>query len=862
MASTNYINECKKGANSNRLGKFTINNTEINQSNYLNQVSIKDSIYNDGNLLGSIFDKTLEATIINKPTNLDLESAKITNVGIGINFSTPEYVTFDDFVIEEIKDSDTENSTSFTAYGSGAKLDEPYKCTLNFENTTHTIYEFYEDVCKQLGLTPNDKTITNGTIAVNGNPFNNNESCRVVIGAIEKVSCNFIDINWKEKTSNLRWFSNTIDYEFATSDYSTLEGSLLKYGPLNVVIIGNSQITGENVTKQDDESIAENGENQIMIDEPYFLYNQNLRVQALPAIFDKLNGLEYYDVKLTSYYGKPFLKVGNKIRINSPENKVYDTYILTHEFTYNGAFKSIISSPALNKEEQKVKNQIDSDSIRNRLTKAEIEVNKIAGEINSTVARVDMLEQSIDALEVNLDTNILVVSVNNEKKPFSSKTYEVDYNVKFLGTEITEGYTITVNGSYSGITTDVSSLGKIKFEVNSNTAIENEENKFAFNISFTSAGTEYTNTIYVTISTLTNESEQNVIISLDEPTDTTVLWYDLNSNKLMKYTDEMSGYTLTTDTVFNADTQYYEKINDEYSMVGYDSETQTFTLNDGTEYKVGDTIPYNSLYEYVEIEAGWSVVNDDKNLEIYVNNIASNLVSTSSSLLNRINNVEEKTDLANDSIKNIDESTKKELGKFRAELDEKEIEISKISTIEKSVTRLQTNTYDKTQVQSILNGNGYFPTTDTTYQSGTIYYNSSYIQLVASTDYQIGQEITGTIYEYGIVTSVVNNVSKFDDNGLLIQRTNAEDKIISDTTGLYNDKGISIHAVKNHEEADEVLYAGYVDDDRFGDKYIGNTIVYTNNLKVDTYAEFGDKVQIQSYQDHVTGYEGGGWFTL
>lgn len=862
MASNNFIEECKYGANSNRLGKFTIDSVNVNQSEYLNQMSIKESIYNNGNILGGIFDKTLEATLVNKPDTLELEGKTISNVAVGVKYSdsTTEYVSFDNFIVETIKDAETNSSTSITAYGSGTKLDEPYNCTLDFSSTTHTIYEFYEDVCEQLGLTPTDSSITNGTISVSGNPFTNAESCRIVLEAIEKVSCSYVDIDWSNQTISLTWFSDTIDYEFNPSDYSTLEGSLLKYGPVNVVIIGNSQVTGENVTEEDSESITLNGENQIIIDEPYFLYNQQLREQALPAIFDKLDGFEYYDIKLTTPYGKPFLKVGNKIRINTVDNKIYDTYVLTHEFIYNGAFKSIIESPALTKTEQTMKNLINSSSIKNRLRKTEIVVDKINGEITSTVARVETLEESIEALEFVPDTNLVIVNVNGSKKPFSSKTYEVDYDVLFLGTSLSSGYTITSNNTHTGITVNVSILGKLKFTVNSNTAITSEENKFGFTVSYTSAGTTYTSTKYVMVNTLASEVEQNVVIGSAEPTDTSVLWYDTNSDTLKSYIELTDGYALTTDLIFDADNQYYELINDNYVMVTF--ENNKFILNDGTEYSVGDNIPENMLYNHYQKGGDWTNVNEDTDLENYANSIAKALETTSTKLGNQINTVSSNLSTTQNTLNQLSNTVSENYAELSDLLEEQGTELTKISTIESNVQRLQSDTYDKTQIQKILNGTGYFLTKDTKYQSGTTYFNSSYRQLVAGTDYNVGDTITGTIYEYGLVRTVVNNISQFDDSGLSIKITDDNNNIISDTTGLYNDKGISIHKVENHAEGDEVLYAGYVEDNRFGEKYIGNTIVYTDNLKVNTYAELGSGVLIQDYTDPETNLKGAGWFAL
>ena len=197
----------------------------------------------------------------------------------------------------------------------------------------------------------------------------------------------FVDVDYDTNKIDLKWLSQSEepDYEFETSDYAELDGGKIVCGPINTLIIKNSQIDDENVTITDDESIALYGENSITISEDYILYNEQLRNQAINAIWQKVNGLTYTDCKLTTYYGKPFLKIGDKIRINKNDNGYFDTYVLNHNFTYDGTFKSVIESPALTKQEIKTKQPI---SLKEKLYETTINVDKQKGEIESLTRRV------------------------------------------------------------------------------------------------------------------------------------------------------------------------------------------------------------------------------------------------------------------------------------------------------------------------------------------------------------------------------------------------------------------------------------------------------------------------------------------
>ena len=383
---------------------------EINQTNHLASIELKESSYVNNTIIGSIFTKSAEVKLLNLPQDTQLVNKTIIpKIGVKYANDTTEYIDFDKYIIESIKDEQTASNTNFTAMNGGTLLDKEYVCSLSFENgATHTINEFYQDACNQIGLTPTDVTFDNSELVMTGNPFTNKETIRTVLSEVEKTSCSIINFDWKAKTISLTWLSSQIDYEFNTSDYSTLEGSLTQYGPLNVIILGNSQLDGENIVMTDEQSVSQNGEHQILIDSPYFLYTEALRNQAIQAIYNKLDGLTYYDLKLTTPYGKPFLKIGNKIRINTNENQVYDTYVLTHTFTYDGAFKSIIESPALTSAEQTVKNEFKNNSMKERLKRTEVIVDKATGDITAITQRVETAENELGNMYTKEQVNTLV----------------------------------------------------------------------------------------------------------------------------------------------------------------------------------------------------------------------------------------------------------------------------------------------------------------------------------------------------------------------------------------------------------------------------------------------------------------------
>lgn len=413
MASNNFINECTNGAYANRLGKILVDGVQqpIDETNNLSSFSIEDSCYVDGNIVGTTYLKKLSAQFLSVPTNVDLIDKRISaHVGVKYADTTEEWLNMGNYTVEHPNDEQTADLTQITAYDDFNNLDKVYVCGLATD-TSHTISEYYEDVCNQLELTPKTLTFLNSDIEIEKNPFVNNETLRFVLQEIEKVACSFSEIDTETNEIDLVWLSNNEnpDYEFTTEDYSILEGGMVTYGPINTLVLKYSQIDGENATKQDQESIYEYGVNELDIEDSYFLFTEELKWQAIEGIWERVKGLTYTDCKITSYYGKPFLKVGQKIRVNVNDNRVFDTYILKHTFTYDGTFKSVIESPALTKQETKTKNTSVTEAIR----QTEIRVNKAEGNITATTRKVQEVQDTLNN-EYYTKTNVNEIVQNAE----------------------------------------------------------------------------------------------------------------------------------------------------------------------------------------------------------------------------------------------------------------------------------------------------------------------------------------------------------------------------------------------------------------------------------------------------------------
>ena len=404
MVSTNFINECKNRANANRLGQIVVNgvDTPISQSNNLQSFEIDSGCYVDGNIIGSVYAKCLKANFIAGQNNLSDKSIQ-TQIGVKYADLSSEYINMGKYIVEHPNNEITTQYSQITAYDSlYTSLDSKYICNIDYSTGNKTLSDLYIDVCNQLGLIPVTTTFINSTIPITANPFTNGEKNRTVLQTIAKISCSFIDIDVDTDEIDLCWLSQNEepDYIFYKNDYSSVEGGQVVCGPINCLIIKNSQVDDENVTIKDDESIEGNGEHSIIISEDYILHNAELRQQAINSIWNRVKGMKYVDCKLTTYYGKPFLKLGNRIRIYISDTEYFDTYVLKHNFTYDGSFTSVIESPALTKQEIKTKQDI---SLGQKLSNTQIDLNKQKKKITALVEETSEQNKKITQLSLSLD---------------------------------------------------------------------------------------------------------------------------------------------------------------------------------------------------------------------------------------------------------------------------------------------------------------------------------------------------------------------------------------------------------------------------------------------------------------------------
>lgn len=430
MVSQNFVNECKNPAYKNRLGQVLVgkdliyltvdDNLKIGNhlkvtdiptnlersSGVLSEFTIKDSCYTNGNIIGTVISK--EAEILINGIRSCIDDSFVVETGVKFSDGTTEFINIGTFLTESQKVNKTENNSTLVGLDYLSKLNEVYYCNIEtWDNIT--IKDVLIDICNSLGLNLKTINFINEDLIVKGNNYQNNYKFRDVLSDICEIACCWAEII-NERDLYLNWFDSEVADIIDKSQYSTLEKNNF-YGKVNSVVIKDSSFEGENTLIEDLESIEINGETQVAIIDNLLLNTEELRIQAITKIWERLNGFCYYDCKIVSYTGKPHLKRGNKILVEDNDGSFFETYVLNHLFKYDGTFYSEIESPSLNKEQTKIKNT--NLSPKQRLINAEAQVLKNEGKIILLTEKTEEITSDIrDNYYTKTTTNELINDIS------------------------------------------------------------------------------------------------------------------------------------------------------------------------------------------------------------------------------------------------------------------------------------------------------------------------------------------------------------------------------------------------------------------------------------------------------------------
>ncbi len=369
----------------------------IDYQNYLKNIEFSELRFvPDKGIFGQAVAKKIVVNFNNLDNTLNLQDKEI-RLFIETEVDEENYrIKYGDFIVQHPENENVNDNTSLTGLDYMIKTNVKYVDTITYPCT---LRQLANNICTQCGLTLSKESFKNENFVVENNQFVSGETCRQIIQgiALSAFSWARIDENNELHFDFDKDFS--IKEELTNDEYYNLDFNKELYGPTNRIIIRDSQIDGENVTISDDESIATNGVNEIVIEDNPFAYTQEKREQLIEAGKD-LFGFSYLPINSSKLIGYIYLNCLDRIKIKNMQGQSFETYLFNHIINYEGTALDTIEVPAMTKTETKYTFTPD---ITQALKNTQVIVDKANQTITGIIEKQEGQSNQITSIEASLD---------------------------------------------------------------------------------------------------------------------------------------------------------------------------------------------------------------------------------------------------------------------------------------------------------------------------------------------------------------------------------------------------------------------------------------------------------------------------
>ena len=410
-------NEVKKAFLTNITKAYIIrgsDNLKISQDNYLKDLKLEELRFiPDNGFLGGTVARRITIDFNNVNNQFDIQDEDL-QLFIGVEYNDVDYyVEMGNFIVQKPETENTTDNTSFEALDYMCKFNQTYVDEMQYPCK---LVELAENVCKQAGVELGNKDFRNANFTVTDNQFVSGETLRTVIGAIALSAFSWARIKQDNKLYIDFQKKETPEEEIDYDSFFNLNFASKEYGPINKIILRNSQVEGENVAIQDDTSIEKNGLHELAIADNPFAYTQEKRTQLIEA-GRELFGLRYMPVNSVNTIGYVYLDSNAFISLKDMQGNKINTYVFNHTIDYDGTILDEIACPALTETETKY---TYTPEVLQKLQKTEIIVNKQEQRITEIVENQSEYEDKLT--QINIDLDGVKQEVSN------SATYKRDIN--------------------------------------------------------------------------------------------------------------------------------------------------------------------------------------------------------------------------------------------------------------------------------------------------------------------------------------------------------------------------------------------------------------------------------------------------
>lgn len=406
---------------------YTLNNETIELgSEELNSISI----HYEGAILKSVM-KQLDID-----SNVEIPLGTILTYDFGLKVGLGyEYITYGSFVVYNVEKQEDLKSYKITCY------DKMLYAMKDYENLgirfPLTVREYISEICSKINLTfaNSNDTFVNYNKVLNNEVFLDTDgnsldyTFRDVLDELAEVTASTICINDNDELE-IRYITDTEDVinEEYLKDVNVNFGE--KFGPVNTIILSRGG-DSDKISLSIPSNIADEDKIAIQITDNQIM-NDNNRDEFMPAILNKLYGLEYY-INDFSSTGVCYYDLCDQYEIEI-ENNTYKCIMFNDEINITQGLEEFIHTDMQEENETEYKYTNSTDR---GITQANIIAKKTEATITEYTQKVDDNTDRLNAVETKqteTDRTINIMSTH------------IDNNGNITEVTTTTGFTFNAEG--------------------------------------------------------------------------------------------------------------------------------------------------------------------------------------------------------------------------------------------------------------------------------------------------------------------------------------------------------------------------------------------------------------------------------
>lgn len=342
------------------------------------------------------------------------------------------YIEYGTYLVKDKKHDEEQDTVLLECYDLMLKSMVPYDLVLTYTNNNYpvTVKGLLDAICSRLGWTAGYTTFVNSNIKITEEKFDSSYTFRDVLDQIAQVAAGMIAFK-----------DDKLCVLYPTSTGEIIDSSNLKslkmgdvYGPVNSVVLARTP-QEDNIYRQDEDSIASYGINEIRIENNQILDSH--REAFIDGIFDTLRGLRFELYELESF-GIGYLNLGDFFTIQTPDGENHTALMLCDDLKIDQGLSETIRLEAPEVTETDYAAASETDRV---LNKTILKVDKQAQEITALVTKTDITNSDLEGVRKTV-TRMTEIMVDEESVDIKiSKAVEGINSIK-----TSTGYTFDQDG--------------------------------------------------------------------------------------------------------------------------------------------------------------------------------------------------------------------------------------------------------------------------------------------------------------------------------------------------------------------------------------------------------------------------------